>query len=51
MVDRWYTRYPSRVLRRLEAVIRGDVRLPSVSLVENFRAKSVRRSTSTRYVG
>ena len=26
-----------RVLRRLEAVIRGDVRLPSVSLVENFR--------------
>ena len=37
VVDRWYARFPLRVVRRLEAVVNGDVALPAVSLVENFR--------------
>jgi hypothetical protein len=41
VIDRWYAihhheQLPIRILRRLASIMRGQVRLPSVSLVENF---------------
>ena len=37
VIDRWYTKFPKRIYRRLAAVVNGDVRLPTISLLQHFR--------------